>query len=66
MADEAKKNRVTKLYNEIKDLVINMDPHVKKSEQGNKAAGGRVRKSAQIIRKLTVELRKETLLFHKQ
>jgi hypothetical protein len=66
MADEkVKLSRAEKLYENAKDTIINMSPDMIKAAQGNKAAGQRVRKSAQAIKKLMLDLRKETLLLGK-
>ena len=51
-----------KLYNDIKDLFSQFEEnHSIFSEKGNKAAGGRARKSTGEIKKLVTEYRKASV-----
>lgn len=54
-----KKSELQKNYSRLRDLVLNMDPDLKKAELNhNKAAGTRVRGSLQEVKNLAQTLRK--------
>lgn len=52
---------MSKIFDEIKQKVAEVEADVKKFNEGNNAAGGRVRKSMQDLKKLAQDLRQEVL-----
>ncbi|MBL7828639.1 MAG: hypothetical protein JNJ57_18540 [Saprospiraceae bacterium] len=52
---------MSKIFDEIKQKVAELEADVKKFDDGNNAAGGRVRKAMQDLKKLAQDLRQEVL-----
>lgn len=52
---------MSKIFDEIKQKVAEVEADVKKFNEGNNAAGGRVRKAMQDLKKLAQDLRQEVL-----
>lgn len=52
---------MSKIFDEIKQKVAEVEADVKKFGEGNNAAGGRVRKGMQDLKKLAQDLRQEVL-----
>ena len=52
---------MSKIFNDIKNKVAEMEGDVNKFYGGNNAAGSRVRKSLQEIKALATDLRKDVL-----
>lgn len=50
-------------YNQLNDLVKEIEEDIRKAEGGNKAAGTRVRKQMQEIKNIAQEIRKKVLEF---
>lgn len=49
--------KLTKDYTKLRDLVLKMEPDIKKMEEGVKAGGKRARKTLQEVKKLSQALR---------
>ncbi len=52
---------MSKIFDEIKQKIAEAESDVRKFNDGNNAAGGRVRKAMQDIKKLAQDLRQEVL-----
>lgn len=52
---------MSKIFESIKQTVADVEADVKKFNEGNNAAGGRVRKAMQDLKNLAQDLRKEVL-----
>lgn len=52
---------MSKIFDEIKQKIAEVESDVRKFNDGNNAAGGRVRKAMQDIKKLAQDLRQEVL-----
>lgn len=52
---------MSKIFDEIKQKISEVESDVRKFNDGNNAAGGRVRKAMQDIKKLAQDLRQEVL-----
>lgn len=52
---------MSKIFDEIKQKVAEAEADVKKFSDGNNAAGGRVRKAMQDLKKMAQDLRQEVL-----
>ena len=50
-------------YEQLKQLVADVDEDIRKAEGGNKAAGTRVRKSMQDVKNVAQDIRKQVLEF---
>jgi predicted transport protein len=48
---------IEKAYENLRDVVLAMEPDVRKAQAGNKAAGRRVRKGMQDIKKQAQDVR---------
>jgi histone H1-like protein Hc1 len=48
-------------YEQLKQLVADVEEDIRKAEGGNKAAGTRVRKSMQDVKNIAQEIRKQVL-----
>lgn len=52
---------MSKIFETIKQTIADAEADVKKFNEGNNAAGGRVRKAMQDLKNLAQDLRKEVL-----
>jgi len=51
--------KITKDYTKLRDMVLSMEPDIKKMEEGTKAGGKRARKKLQEVKRLAQGLRLE-------
>lgn len=49
---------LNKKYQQLRDIILNIDPDIHKANEGNKAAGRRARKGLQTAKVMCQELRK--------